>query len=83
MCDAFILDRATLTKLDISHNCIGDDGILIVSEELQQNSTLTMLRMIDCGFTAKGDHNDIYVSNYYYCLHVYPKVINYKHKMSL
>ena len=62
----FILDRATLTHLDITHNCIGDDGISVLSEELQQNNTLTKLIMTNCGFTAKGNydtHSYIFLSN--------------------
>ena len=48
------MENRGLKHLDISDNKIGDDGIRYVSEGLQQNDTLTELRLKYCGISAKG-----------------------------
>ncbi|XP_065898529.1 NACHT, LRR and PYD domains-containing protein 3-like isoform X2 [Dysidea avara] len=45
---------ASLRELDISYNCIGDDGMSLISSELCYNNVLTELWVGKCGLTAKG-----------------------------
>ena len=53
--DTFIIGRATLECLDVSANCFGDDGILMISEELiKQNDRLQVLGITNCGLSIKG-----------------------------
>ena len=44
----------TLQELYIDDNNIGDDGIAVISEALQHNKSVTILRMQLCGLSAKG-----------------------------
>ena len=45
---------ATLRILDVSHNDIGDEGMAVISEVLQDNILLTKLRVVECGLSVKG-----------------------------
>ena len=49
-----ILDSATLRVLYVSFNDIGDDGIAIISEALQNNKSLTLLSVHRCGLSVEG-----------------------------
>jgi len=49
-----ITGSASLRVLDISNNPIGDDGILLISKELQCSDTLTQLRVAMCGLSVEG-----------------------------
>ena len=49
-----IIGRASLQELDISNNPISDDGMSLVSRELQYNNILTQLRVEMCGLSVKG-----------------------------
>jgi len=49
-----ITDSASLRVLNLGNNPIGDDGIFVIMESLQTNSTLTELNMNSCGLSAKG-----------------------------
>ena len=44
----------TLQVLWVSGNNIGDDGIAVISEALQHNKSVTILRIELCGLSAKG-----------------------------
>ena len=44
----------SLLELDMYHNYIGDDGILLVVDGLQCNNTLIKLNVERCGFSVKG-----------------------------
>ena len=44
----------TLQMLELSNNDIGDDGMAIISEDLQHNKSLTILVVDNCGFAVKG-----------------------------
>ena len=44
----------TLQELKIDANNIGDDGIAVISEALQQNRSVTTLEVSYCGLSAKG-----------------------------
>ena len=44
----------TLQELNIGSNNIGDDGIAVISEALQQNKSFTTLNVLKCGLSAKG-----------------------------
>ena len=44
--------------LNVGGNEIGDDGISMISEELQHNNSLTELNVINCGFSAKGQNKN-------------------------
>ena len=44
----------TLQQLNIGGNNIGDDGIAVISEALQHNKSVTILRIQECGLSAKG-----------------------------
>ena len=61
-----ISGSTTLRELHIGWNKIGDDGISLISEELQQNNSLTKLIVRDCGYQWR-------VKNWqcYYCLNVH------------
>ena len=49
-----ITGSTTLRVLDIGGNKTGDDGISMISEELQRNNSLTKLIVPSCGLSAKG-----------------------------
>ena len=44
----------TLQELNTGANEIGDDGIAVISEALQHNKSVTILRIHQCGLSAKG-----------------------------
>ena len=48
-----ITGNTTLRVLDVSGNEIGDDGISLISEELQHNKSLTELLVARCRLSAK------------------------------
>ena len=50
-----ITGSTTLRVLDVSGNEIGDDGISMISEELQRNKALTELLVARCGLSVKGE----------------------------
>ncbi|XP_065920220.1 leucine-rich repeat-containing protein 74B-like [Dysidea avara] len=45
---------ASLRVLDVSFNPIGDDGMSLISSELQYNNILTELRVERCSLSVKG-----------------------------
>ena len=49
-----ITGSATLRVLDVSENDIGDEGMVIISEALQHNKSLTVLKVSRCGLSVKG-----------------------------
>ena len=49
-----LVGNDTLQMLNISSNDIGNDGISVIAEQLQHNTTLTTLRIIRCGLSQKG-----------------------------
>ena len=54
MCTVTPIDRASLRVLNVSCNPIGDDGISMMIEELQQSSALSELIVSACGLSMKG-----------------------------
>ena len=44
----------TLQCLAMSYNHIGDEGMALISEALQHNKSLTILRVVWCGLSVKG-----------------------------
>ena len=54
MSTVIITGSASLRELDVSGNDIGDDGMSLISSELQYNDILTELRVKACGLSAKG-----------------------------
>ena len=44
----------TLQYLDMNDNDIGDEGIAIISEALQDNKSLTKLKVDECRISVKG-----------------------------
>ena len=55
MSTVIITGSASLRVLDLSHNPnIGDEGMSLISSELQYNNTLTKLRVSGCGLSVKG-----------------------------
>ena len=50
-----ITGRTTLRVLNIGWNEIGDDGILMISEELQHNNSLSKMVVQHCGLSVKGE----------------------------
>ena len=50
-----IIDSATLRVLDVSFNDIGDDGMAVISEVLQNSKSLTKLYVYQCGLSVKGN----------------------------
>ena len=49
-----ITGSATLRVLNVTYNDIGDDGMAVISEALQHNKSLTLLRVEHCGLSVKG-----------------------------
>ena len=45
---------STLQRLDMSDNDIGDEGMVITSEALQHNKSLTTLEVEGCDLSVKG-----------------------------
>ena len=54
-----ITGSPSLRVLDVSFNCIGDDGISLC---LQHINTLTELKVMECGLSVKGS---VYCINSY------------------
>ena len=50
-----IIDSATLRVLDVSYNDIGDDGMAVISEALQNSKSLTELNVYRCGLSVQGN----------------------------
>ena len=51
-----ITGRTTLRVLDVGGNPISDNGMSMISEELQHNNSLTELGVERCGLSAKGQN---------------------------
>ena len=49
-----LVGNCTLQVLNVSLNNIGDDGILVIVEQLQHITTLTKLDLDQCGLSVKG-----------------------------
>ena len=67
-----IVDSATLRTLRVSWNDIGDDGMAVISEALQDNKSLTTLNVYRCGLSVKGNVvcgfiRDSYICSYIQC----------------
>ena len=45
----------TLRVLDVAVNKIGDDGVSMISEELQHNNSLSKMVVQHCGLSVKGE----------------------------
>ena len=56
MSTVIITGSTTLRVLHVGWNEIGDDGISMISEELQHNNSLTELIVPSCGLSAKGQN---------------------------
>ena len=56
MSTVIITGSTTLRVLRVGGNKIGDDGISMISEELQHNNSLTELSVANCGISAKGQN---------------------------
>ena len=56
MSTVIITGRTTLRELDVRWNKIGDDGIMMISEELQHSNSLTKLQFAECGLSVKGEN---------------------------
>ena len=55
MYTVIITGSTTLRVLHVGQNEIGDDGISMISEELQHNNSLTKLLVYGCGLSVKGE----------------------------
>ena len=67
-----IIGSATLRILNASRNDIGDDGMAVISEALQNNKSLTSLNVLKCGLSVKGNVvcgfiRDSYICSYIQC----------------
>ena len=49
-----LVGNCTLQGLSVGHNAIGDDGISVIVEQLQYNTTLTKLYVQQCELSVKG-----------------------------
>ena len=54
MSTVIITGSATLRVLSVTYNYIGDDWMAVISEALQHNKSLTILRVEWCGLSVKG-----------------------------
>ena len=64
MSTVIITGSTTLRVLDVGGNEIGDDGISMISEELQHNNSLTKLNVVASGLSAKGQKQKYCYCNY-------------------
>lgn len=48
--------RTTLRVLNVLSSAMGNDGILMISEELQYKNSLIELKVNGCGLSAKGQN---------------------------
>ena len=65
-----IIGSATLRILDVSFNDIGDDGMAVISEALQNNKSLTKLTVFKCGLSVKGNVVCGFIRNSYICSYI-------------
>lgn len=49
-----ITASTTLKELDVRGNCLGDDGISVITVGLKFNKALTKLKVSHCKFSEKG-----------------------------
>ena len=49
-----LVGNCTLQVLNVNFSHIGDDGISVIVEQLQHNTTLTKLYVLRCGLSVKG-----------------------------
>ena len=71
MYTVIITGSTTLRVLDVGGNEIGDDGISMISEELQHNNSLTKLSVWWCRLSVKGEEliNFVFSACTIVCLH--------------
>jgi len=62
------LKNYNLEILHINGNSIGDNGMSVMMNGLQQNKTLVQLHVKECEFSAKGTLHSTYVHNAGACL---------------
>ena len=58
-----LVGNYTLQVLDVNDNDIGDDGISMISGELQHNNSLTRLYLRSCGLSVKGEESANFVTS--------------------
>ena len=51
-----LMENKKLQHLNIGSNHIGDDGVRHVTEGLQQNDTVTELKLQQCNISVKGNY---------------------------
>jgi len=51
-----LMENKTLQKLYISGNQIGNEVVAAICQGLKKNTTLTELRMDDCGLSVEGTY---------------------------
>ena len=54
------MENKKLQSLNISMNYIDDDGVRHVTEGLQQNDTVTKLRLLMCKISVKGNYCNLH-----------------------
>ena len=54
MSDIITTDTTTLKILNVGFNAIGDDGVAMISEELQHENSLIALSIAGCGISTQG-----------------------------
>ena len=59
---------ATLRRLDVTEDDIGDEGMAIISEALQHNKSLTRLSVQRCGLSVKGTVASVWIKMYLFNL---------------
>ena len=52
-----LMENKNLIQLNIGGNDISDDGVMHVTEGLQQNDTLTKLWLHNCMISVKGNYS--------------------------
>ena len=52
-----LIENKNLEHLNIGSNKIGDDGVRVAMEGLQQNDTLTELQLHECKISVKGNYS--------------------------
>ena len=70
MSSVIITGSATLRVLDISENNIGDEGMVIISEALQHNKSLTRLIVGECQLSVKGTVANVWIKIHFLLIHI-------------
>ena len=56
-----LIDSGTFRVLHVGGNDIGDDGMAVISEVLQNSKSLNTLDVYKCGLSVKGNVANVWI----------------------